>query len=139
MGQLPMERVTSDSVFNRVGVDYAGPVYIKHGFVCKPTVIKAYVCVLVSLSVKAVHLELVSDLSTDAFVASLRCFIARRGKSVLIWSDDGSNFVGAARELKELAQFLKLQKTQNIISEFCSTQNIEWKFIPEHAPHFSGI
>ena len=139
MGQLPMERVTPDSVFNRVGIDYAGPVYVKHGFVRKPTVIKAYVCVFVSLSVKAVHLELVSDLSTDAFIASLRRFIARRGKPSLIWSDHGSNFVGAARELKEFAQFLELQTTQNVISEFCSTQNVQWKFIPERAPHFGGI
>ena len=76
--------VMSNSVFNRVGVDYAGPVYIKHGFVHKPTVIKAYVCVFVSLSVKAAHLELVSDLSSDAFVASLRRFNAHRGKPVLI-------------------------------------------------------
>ena len=80
MGQLPVERVTPDSVFNRVGFDYAGPVYIKYGFVRKPTIIKAYICVFVSLSVKAVHLELVSDLSTDAFIASLRRFVARRGK-----------------------------------------------------------
>ena len=134
-----MERVTPDSVFNRVGVDYAGPVYVKHGFVRKLTVIKAYVCVFVSLSVKAVHLELVSDLSTDAFITLLRRFIARRGKPALILSDQGSNFVGAARELKEFAQFLELQTTQNIISEFCSTQNVQWKFIPEHAPHFGGI
>ena len=139
MGQLPIERVTPDSVFNRVGVDYAGPVYIKYGFVRKPTVIKAYVCIFVSLSVKAVHLELVSDLSTDAFIASLRRFVARRGKPILIWSDHGSNFVGAARELRELVQFLELQKTQNLISEFCSSQNIQWKMIPEHAPHFGGI
>ena len=70
-------------MFNRVGIDYAGLVYIKHGFIHKPTVIKAYVCVFVSLSVKAVHLELVSDLSTDAFIATLRRFIARRGKPTL--------------------------------------------------------
>ena len=53
MGQLPLERVTPDIVFENVGIDYAGPLYIKHGHVCKPTVIKAYVCVFVSLSVKA--------------------------------------------------------------------------------------
>ena len=104
MGQLPIERVTPDSVFNRVEVDYAGPVYIKYGFVCKPTIIKAYVCMFVSLSVKAVDLELVSDLSTNAFIASLRRFVARLGKPILIWR--GSNFVGAARELRELVQFL---------------------------------
>lgn len=92
-----------------------------------------------SLSLKVVHLELVSDLSTDAFVASLRRFVARRGKPMLIWSDHGSNFLGAARELRELVQFLELQKTQNLISEFCSLQNIQWKMIPEHAPHFGGI
>lgn len=85
-------------------------------------------------------MELVSDLSTDAFIASLRRFIAHRGKPSLIWSDHGSNFVGAARELRELVQFLELQKTQNLISEsVCFSQNIQWKFIPEHAPHFGGI
>ena len=72
MGQLPMERVTPDLVFENVGVDYAGPVYVKYGHVRKPTVVKAYVCVFVSLSVKVVYLELVSDLSSDAFISALR-------------------------------------------------------------------
>ena len=92
-------------------MDYAGPVYVKYGYICKPTVIKSYICLFVSLSVKAVHLELVSDLSTDAFIASLR-FTARRGKPTLIWSDHGSNFVGAPRKLKELAEFLGQQRVQ---------------------------
>ena len=135
-GQLPIERITPDSVFNKVGVDYAGPVYIKHGHVRKPVVVKAYICVFVSLSVKAVHLELTSDLTTEAFIPSLRRFISRRGKPSLIWSDNGSNFVGASRELKEFMEFLCSQKTQMIISKFCSLENIQWKFIPEHAPHF---
>ena len=139
MGQLPMERVTPDAVFNRVGVDYAGPFYIKYGPVRKPTVIKAYVCVFVSLSVKAVHLELVSDLTTEAFIAALRRFISRRGKPTLLWSDHGSNFIGAAKELQELVKFLHLQKTQGVISDFCTTQNIAWEFIPERAPHFGGL
>ena len=100
MGQLPLERVTPDIVFENVGIDYAGPLYIKHGHVRKPTVVKAYVCVFVSLSVKAVHLELASDLSTDAF-------IARRGKHWLLWSDHGTNFIGAVRELKEFITFFQ--------------------------------
>ena len=137
MGQLPKERIP-DSIFDRVGIDYAGPVLIKHAHVRKPTIVKAYVCVFVALSVKAVHLELVSDLTSEAFLACLRRFIARRGSPLLIWSDHGSNFVGAARELKELVKFLK-QKTQRVISEFCTTQRIQWKFIPEHAPHFGGL
>ena len=100
---------------------------------------KAYVCVFVALSVKAVHLELVSDLTTEAFLACLRRFIARRGKPSLVWSDHGSNFVGAARELKDLVKFLDQQKTQKVVSEFCSTQRIQWQFIPERAPHFGGL
>ena len=139
MGQLPLERVTPGIVFEKVGVDYAGPVYLKLGHVRKPTIIKAYVCVFVALSVKAVHLELVSDLTSAAFIACLRCFIARRGKPSSIWSDHGSNFVGAARELSELMDFLQLQKTNGDISEFCSSQGIQWSFIPEHAPHFGGL
>ena len=97
MGQLPIERVTPDIVFENTGVDYAGPVYTKYGYVRKPTVVKSYVCVFVSLSVKAVHLELVSDLTSDSFVAALRRFIARRGNPKVIWSDHGTNFIGAKK------------------------------------------
>ena len=139
LGQLPMERVTPDSVFDRVGIDYAGPLYVKYGHVRKPKIVKAYVCVFVSLSVKAVHLELVSDLTTDAFLACLRRFIARRGMPKLIWSDHGTNFVGAARELKELVEFFDRQKTQEAVAHYCTTHHIEWRFIPEKAPHFGGI
>ena len=139
MGQLPMERVTPDLVFNRVGVDYAGPILTKYGYVRKPTLVKSYVCVFVSLSVKAVHLELVSDLTTEAFIACLRRFIARRGKPSLIWSDHGSNFLGASRQLKELFTFLQQQESQEVISNFCSSQDIVWNFIPERAPHFGGL
>ena len=71
LGQLPIERVTPGPVFGKVGVDYAGPVLIKYGHVRKPTVVKAYICVFVSLTVKAVQLELVSDLTSDAFIACL--------------------------------------------------------------------
>ena len=138
MGQLPMERVTPDIVFERVGVDYAGLMYVKHGHVRKPTIVKAYVCVFVSLSVKAVHLEVVSDLTTEAFIATLRRFISRRGKPTVIWSDHGTHFVGASRELRELVEFLNKQKSVKDISDFCSTQSIRWDFIPEHAPHLGS-
>ena len=139
MGQLPTERVTPDIVFENVGVDYAGPIYIKYGHVRKPTVVKAYICVFVSLSVKAAHLELVSDLTSEAFISTFRRFIARRGKPSLVWSDHGSNFVGAQKDLKQLAEFLEDQKTQNAISQFCASQKIVWKFIPERSPHFGGL
>ena len=139
LGQLPAERVTPASTFDKVSVDYAGPFQIKYGHVRKPTVLKAYICLFVCLAVKAVHLELVSDLTAEAFIAALRQFVARHGCPSLIWSDHGTNFVGANRELREFNVFLSSQIMQGAISEFCSSHNIEWKYIPERSPHFGGL
>ena len=139
LGQLPADRLKPGSVFERVGVDYAGPVLLKSGPVRKPKLVKAYISVFVCLSVKAVHLEIVSDLTSEAFLGALRRFISRRGKPHIIWSDNGTNFVGAANELKALFAFLREKETQQRISEFCSSQSICWKFIPERAPHFGGL
>ena len=102
-------------------------------------IIKAYICVFVSLSVKAVHIEAVSDLTTEAFLACLRRFVARRGKPNLIWSDHSTNFVGVKHLLKELFDFLQQQTTSDVASDFCSTRRISWDFIPEHAPHFGAL
>ena len=139
MGQLRPERVTPGIVFETVGIDYAGPIYLKLGRVRKPIIIKAYICVFVALSVKAVHLEPVSDLTSEAFIACLRQFIACCGKPSTILSDHGSNFVGASKELTELARFLEEQRMQSNIVDFCASQNIHWSFIPERAPHFGGL
>ena len=70
---------------------------------------KAYVCVFVLLTVKAIHLELVFYLTTDAFLSALRRFITRRGKPKLLWRDHGTNFIGVHKELKQLAEFLRLR------------------------------
>ena len=136
LGQLPIECLTPGPIFDKTGLDYAGPLLIKYGYIRKPTIVKAYVCVFVSLAVKSVHLELVTDLTSEAFLACLRRF---RGYPSLLWSDHGSNFIGAKRELKEMFNFLKDQVTQKAVSEFCSANCIEWRFIPEHSPHFGGI
>ncbi len=92
LGQLPPERITSGSVFDKVGIDYDGPVMIKYGYVRKPTLVKAYIYVFVSLSVKAVYLEIVTDLTSDAFIACLRRFVAKRGLPTLVWSDQWHQF-----------------------------------------------
>ena len=134
--QLPIERLTPGRV---VGVDFAGPVQTKYSHVRKPVIVKSYVCLFVSLSVKAVHLEPVSDLTSDAFIAALRRFIARRGKPSLIMSDHGTNFVGADRELEQMYDFVQERKTKGEITDFCSTHGIEWKFIPQRSPHFGGL
>ena len=76
MGQLPRERILTGLVFYQVGVDYAGPILIKSGAVRKLTVAKAYICVFTSFSVKAVHIEPVTELTTAALLATLRRFVA---------------------------------------------------------------
>lgn len=139
VGQLPRERVTPGQVFDHVGVDYAGPFLLKLGHVRRPVVVKAYICVFVSMSVKAVHLEVVSDLTAEAFISTLKRFVARRGLPAVMFSDNGTNFVGANNLLKEFFQFLNQQEVQSKIADSCSRQMITWKFIPEHSPHFGGL
>ena len=75
LGRLPANRLRPGPVFDKVGVDYTGPILVKSGYVCKPVITKAYVCVFVSFTVKVVHLEPVSNLTAEAFLATLQRFI----------------------------------------------------------------
>ena len=139
MGQLPSQRLTPGPVFQTTGVDLAGPLYTKYSYTRRPVLVKTYICVFVSFSVRAVHLEPVSDLSAEAFLAALRRFISRRGKPKEVFSDNGTNFVGASRELEQLYKFLSKETTQRSVSRFCVDQHIQWHFSPERAPHFGGL
>ncbi|XP_055629207.1 uncharacterized protein LOC129770406 [Toxorhynchites rutilus septentrionalis] len=137
MGQLPAQRIVAARPFSTTGIDYFGPVYIKQGY--KKSLIKAYVSVFVCFCTKAVHLELVSGLSTAKFLQALRRFTARRGKPAEIFSDNGTNFVGARKELAELISNLSNRKYHEAIQQECSTSGISWHFIPPGAPHFGGL
>ena len=79
MGQVPSHRVTPSPPFSKTGLDFAGPFTLKKGHTRRPVLIKAYVCVFVCFANKAAHLGLVSDLTSEAFLAALRRFISRRG------------------------------------------------------------
>ena len=73
-------------------------------------IVKGYVCLFICLSTRAVHLELVMDLSTNAFLAAFRRFTARRGCPGDLYSDNGSNYVGADRELRQIYDLLSKQR-----------------------------
>ncbi|XP_066599958.1 uncharacterized protein [Prorops nasuta] len=136
MGSLPAARVSRSFTFEHTGVDYAGPFLVKlhHGRNAKS--IKCYVAVFVCLSTRAVHLELVSRLDTEAFLAKLSRFISRRGKPAFMYSDNGLNFQGADAELKRAYQCaLEAARTQTTDS----LSEIEWKFIPVATPHWGGL
>lgn len=135
MGNLPPQRLTPARAFLNSGVDYAGPVTLRTSELRNSKLIKGYIAVFVCLCTRAIHLEMVSDLTTDAFLASFRRFVARRGKVKLLMSDNGTNFVGARRELKELAKILQSQ----YLTTKLTSEGTEWKLIPPSTPHFGGI
>ncbi|XP_054746106.1 uncharacterized protein LOC129250509 [Anastrepha obliqua] len=95
--------------------------------------------VFVCFTTKAVHLEIAPDLSTVAFIATLKRFIARRGKCRVIVSDNATNFIGANQELRKLLQSFVTQEHIQRVEEFCRNEGIEWKFIPPRSPHFGGL
>ncbi|XP_058827602.1 uncharacterized protein LOC131687527 [Topomyia yanbarensis] len=138
IGQLPAPRVIPSRPFSVTGVDYAGPLYLRP--IHKRTApAKAYLCLFVCFATKAVHLELVSDLSTQGFLCSLRRFIARRGRPAHIHSDNGKNFEGAKNELSALFTMLQNRSQQEEISSACTAEGITWHLIPPKAPHFGGL
>lgn len=137
MGDLPSIRLSPSFPFTVTGVDYAGPFILKTRQGKNPATYKGYVSLFICLSIRAVHLELVTDLTTACFMAALRRFVARRGKPAQILSDNGTNFVGCRNELNRLGQFLKLNESD--IMDSCTVSEINWKFIPAHSPHFGGI
>ena len=139
MGQLPTARVNQSLTFLHSGVDYAGPILLKQGNPRRPTIIKGYLALFVCLATKAVHIEVVSSLSTGALTAALKHFATRKGLPQHIYSDHDSNFVGARHELKELYNFLSLSSTDAAVKECLLSSRITWHHIPERAPHFGGI
>ena len=140
MGELPTNRVTTNSTFTHTGMDFAGPFTLKMGHVRRPVKVEAFICVFVCLTFKAVHLEVVSDLTTAAFQAALQRFVSRRNCPEHIYSDNGSNFVGAKNELHQLYSFLQEQKTSGEIQHYLSTHHsITWHNIPPRSPHMGGL
>ncbi|XP_071053596.1 uncharacterized protein [Onthophagus taurus] len=137
MGNLPRERVTPAPPFYTTGVDYAGPFLLKDKKKRGAKLCKAYVCLFVCFTTRAIHLELVTDLTTECFIAALRRFSARRGKPNRMFSDNGTNFVGGNRELQELSQFLIDNCSE--LKTLIENASIGWSFIPPNSPHFGGL
>ena len=86
--------------FLNVGIDYVGPFEIKSGNTRTKTTTKCYVALFICMATKVIHLELVSNLTSEAFIAALKRIIARSSLIDHLYSDNGSNVVGTNRELK---------------------------------------
>lgn len=134
MAALPKYRTTPAKVFSKVGIDYAGPVMLRFNLGKFPKISKAWIAVFVCLVTRAIHLELVSDATTKAFIAALRRMMARRGRITHIVSDNGTNFVGANNFLHSI-----LSKIEADIENIEQQGQIKWMFTTPSAPHQGGI
>ncbi|XP_055714333.1 uncharacterized protein LOC129808576 [Phlebotomus papatasi] len=141
MGDLPEHRVNFYRPFQATGVDFAGPVQMlstaSRGIRARRAQVqKAYIAIFVCMATKATHLELVTALSTDAFLACFRRFAARRTMPRHMHSDCGKNFEGANNELSRL---LREELHQREITTATHDEEIVWNFNPPASPHHGGF
>ncbi|XP_035212564.1 uncharacterized protein LOC118186567 [Stegodyphus dumicola] len=118
----PADRVQDAPAFQIAGMDIAGPVILRDNS-------KAWIALFTCAMYRAVHLELVTSMSTETFLLAFHRFVARRGKPSVVYSDNGTNFKGAASAFA-LIDFEK------IFLE--AREHITWKFIPPNAPWWGG-
>ncbi|XP_054272893.1 uncharacterized protein LOC128993159 [Macrosteles quadrilineatus] len=136
MADLPSGRVIPTRCFNVSAVDYAGPFTVKLFKLRKVQPIKVYLCLFICFVSKAVHLEVVTDLSTNTFIASLTRFISRRGLVSDLYSDCGTNFIGTSSTLrKTFEDLMKSPETQ----QYAQDNRITFHFNPPKAPHQGGL
>ncbi|XP_070548362.1 uncharacterized protein [Ptychodera flava] len=133
MADLPVDRVTPQCTpFTYTGVDCFGPYFVKRGRSQE----KRYGCLFTCLTMRAIRIEKLHSMDGDSFINALIRFIARRGKPKKIRSDNGSNFVGGNKELRES---IKKRNDSNSTRQELLMREIEWEFNPPTASHMGGV
>ncbi|KAK0144674.1 hypothetical protein N1851_017016 [Merluccius polli] len=120
MSDLPSDRMETAPPFTYTGIDCFGPFYVKEG----RKEMKKYGLLLTCLCSRAIHVEMLDDMTTDAFINALRAFIAIRGSVRQLRSDQGTNFVGARREFAELTKGMSGERVKALGCEF-SAQRLD--------------
>ncbi|KAG5894646.1 hypothetical protein JTB14_017360 [Gonioctena quinquepunctata] len=139
MASLPSVRVQEAKAFTNTGVDYFGPVKISSGRRKNSLIYKGYVSLFICMSVKAIHLELVSSLSTNHFLQGFKRFISRRGPVCALYSDRGTNFVGSKSVLADINNFVNSSEYISAFETELGVQGIEWHFNSPSAPEQGGL
>ena len=133
MADLPPDRLEPAPPFSYCGVDYFGPWIIKE----RRKELKRYGVLFTCFVTRAIHLEVANTMTTNSYINALRRFICRRGPVRQMRSDNGSNFLGACRELKEaLAEIDKEKVKSEMLKENCDW--FEVKLNPPYASHMGG-
>ncbi|XP_071118413.1 uncharacterized protein [Haliotis cracherodii] len=133
MAPLPEMRLTpSLRAFTQAGLDFAGPFFTVQGRGKARQ--KRYLCLFTCLASRAVHLEIAHGMDTNSFLNAFYRMASRRGLPEDIVCDNGTNFVGAEKELKELVSCLD----NDAVKRTLANRGTKWKFNPPCAPHFGG-
>lgn len=138
MASLPEPRVNVSRPFTHTGIDYAGPIDIRTSGGRGQKTYKGYIAIFICLVTKAIHIEAVSSLTSTAFIAAFRRFSSRRGFIKHLYSDNGTNFVGSNKILKDLEKREKENFNDDVYKTF-ATQGVQWHFNPPASPHFGGL
>ena len=126
---LPECRVKEDPVFSHMGVDSAGPLITRQTAGTSSS--KVWIALFTCYVSRAVHLDVVPDQSTVAFIRCLKRFVARRGFPKRFISDNGKTFQAAERYLKAVVKDKSVQT-------YLSGLRITWQFNAELAPWWGG-
>lgn len=137
MASLPPVRITPSRPFSSTGLDYAGPIKIRTTKGRGHKSGKGWIAIFVCLVTKSVHIEIVSDLTSETFLAAFTRFSSRRGLPKCIFSDNGTTFQGAKNEIDGLFN-LQSEFLANVIP-YIEEKGVKWSFIPPYAPHFGGL
>ncbi|XP_042913188.2 uncharacterized protein [Parasteatoda tepidariorum] len=129
-GELSKDRISQSPPFSVVGIDFTGRFYVKH----KDEVLKSYITVFTCAVTRAVHLELISDLSTNKFILALRRFMSRRNNCKTIYSDNAATFKAASRDIRYFFSIIRGE-----FQNFISSEGIALEFIVELAPWWGGF
>ena len=129
---LPKSRVTEDPPFACTGIDFAGPLYVQNEDKMSTEMAKVWICLYTCGVTRAVHLELVREMTTEAFLRSFKRFTARRGVPAKVISDNAKTFISAAKKLSALFDLPE-------VKGYLSSRKIEWSFNLEKAPWWGGF
>lgn len=134
MSDLPAARVTMSPPFTNTAIDYAGFYIIRSSMIQRSSSMKVYIALFKCMCTSAIHLELVSDLTSQAFIAALDRFVSRRGLSTTLYTDNATYFEGADNELKRIVASIEPE-----VKQHCTNQAIKWMFTTPRAPHAGGV
>ncbi|CAL1294095.1 unnamed protein product [Larinioides sclopetarius] len=121
---LPPDRIQEHSPFDVSGVDFAESFYVNEFNT------KCYLIIFTYAVVRAIHLELVSNMSTDSFLLAFRRFISRRGLCSVLYSDNTKTFKKANSELRKWWKYINNPKVKKVFA----SKGVVWKFIVERSP-----